>query len=312
MTDYVLGIDLGGTKIDIGLIAPDNTIVARQRIPTQGDQGSAAVVERIAAVVDSFMPQLPAGSRISATGICAPGPLDHVEGRLLTLINIPGLSNAPLRDLLQNRLGIPARLEHDAKAAALADFHYGAGRDARSMTYTVLGTGVGSAIIINGELYYGEGNASGELGHITIDRDGEMENSGVRGAVQRYASGPNLARRYAEAMVTHTTPEGEPITGGYVAKRAQEGDPVAVTLVKEAGEALGIAIASMAMILDIELNVVGGGVAALGDLLLEPARQMMRRYCFAALAQRVRIEQTALDDRGALLGCAWLARNVEV
>lgn len=311
MSDTVIGIDLGGTKIDIGIIASDNTILARQRIPTQGEQGSVAVVERIATVIESFAPQLPAGSRPRAVGICAPGPLDHVEGRLLTLINIPGMSNTPLRDLLQERLGIPARLEHDAKAAALADFHYGAGRGARSMTYTVLGTGVGAAIILNGDLYYGEGNASGEIGHITIDRDGEMENSGVRGAVQRYASGPNLARRYMEAMVTQVTPDGDPITGGYVAKRALEGDPVAVRLVAEAGEALGIAIASMAMILDIELNVVGGGVAALGDLLLEPARHAMRRYCFAALAARLRLEQTALGDTGALLGCAWLARNAQ-
>ncbi|MDX2137997.1 MAG: ROK family protein, partial [Chloroflexota bacterium] len=275
-----------------------------------GEQGSVAVVERIAAVIESFASQLPAGSRPRAVGICAPGPLDHVEGRLLTLINIPGMSNTPLRALLQDRLGIPARLEHDAKAAALADFHYGAGRGARSMTYTVLGTGVGAAIILNGDLYYGEGNASGEMGHITIDRDGEMENSGVRGAVQRYTSGPNLARRYSEALLTTAAPDGEPITGEYVATRALEGDPVAVRLIQEAGEALGIAVASMAMILDIETNVIGGGVARLGDLLLAPARQAMQRYCFSALGARVKIVATALGDAGPLLGCAYMARTL--
>ncbi|MDX2139223.1 MAG: ROK family protein [Chloroflexota bacterium] len=311
MTDYVIGVDLGGTKIDIGVIAPDNQIVARARIPTHNEQGGTAVVERIGRVIDEFRRDLPTNARLQALGICTPGPVDHSEGKLLTLVNLPGLSHAPLRQMLADRLGIPVRLEHDAKAAALGDFHYGAGRGARSMTYIVIGTGVGAAIIIDGQLYYGEGNAAGEVGHITIDRDGEMENSGVRGAVQRYASGPNLARRYMEAMVTQVTPDGDPITGGYVAKRALEGDPVAVRLVAEAGEALGIAIASMAMILDIELNVVGGGVAALGDLLLEPARHAMRRYCFAALAARLRLEQTALGDTGALLGCAWLARNAQ-
>jgi glucokinase len=137
-----------------------------------------------------------------------------------------------------------------------------------------------------------------------------MENSGVRGAVQRYTSGPNLAHRYAQAMLTTTTPDGEPITGEYVALRAREGDPVAVRLIAEAGEALGIAIGSMAMILDIELNVIGGGVSALGDLLIAPARAAMRRYTFAALGERVQIVASTMGDRGALLGCAYMARTL--
>jgi glucokinase len=307
---FVLGVDLGGTKIDIGLIAPDNSILARTRIPTHHEQGGAVVVERIAKIAEDFARELPAGERTAALGICTPGPVDHVEGRLLTLVNLPGLSQTPLRAMLSERLGIPVRLEHDAKAAALGEFHYGAGADARSMTYTVVGTGVGAAIILDGTLYYGEGNAAGEVGHITIDRDGEMENSGVRGAVQRYTSGPNLAHRYAQAMLTKTTPDGEPITGEYVALRAREGDPVAVRLIAEAGEALGIAIGSMAMILDIELNVIGGGVSALGDLLIAPARAAMRRYTFAALGERVQIVASTLGDRGALLGCAYMARTL--
>jgi glucokinase len=303
-------VDLGGTKIDIGVIAPDNQIVARARIPTHNEQGGAAVVERIARVIDEFRRDLPAGARLQALGICTPGPVDHIEGKLLTLVNLPGLSHAPLRQLLADRLGIPVRLEHDAKAAALGDFHYGAGRGARSMTYIVIGTGVGAAIILDGQLYYGEGNAAGEVGHITIDRDGEMENSGVRGAVQRYTSGPNLARRYSEAMLTTTAPDGEPITGEYVATRALEGDPVALRLIQEAGEALGIAVASMAMILDIETNVIGGGVARLGDVLLTPARLAMLRYSFSALGARVKIVATALGDAGPLLGCAYMARTL--
>jgi glucokinase len=307
---HVLAIDLGGTKIDIGLIASDNQIIARSRIPTQQEQGAAAVVERIAQVTESLTRDLPRAAKPAALGICTPGPVDHISGSLRTLVNLPALSGTPLRAMLADRLGIPVRLEHDAKAAALGDFHYGAGMDARSMTYTVVGTGVGAAIIIDGQLYYGEGNAAGEIGHITIDRYGAMENSGVRGAVQRYTSGPNLAHRYAEAMLTPNTPEGDPITGQYVADHARAGDPVAQRLIAEAGEALGIAIASMAMILDIELNVIGGGVAQLGDLLLEPARVAMRRYSFAALGERVRIVPSALGDAGALLGCAFMARTL--
>ncbi len=307
---WVVGIDLGGTKIDMGLIAPDNGVIARHRMPTQNEQGPQAMVERIAQVMADFASHLPAGKTIEALGICTPGPVDHISGSLLTLVNLPGLSHSPLRQMLADRLGIPVKLDHDAKVAALGDFHYGAGRGARSMTYTVLGTGVGAAIILNGQLYYGDGNAAGEVGHITIDRYGEMENSGVRGAVQRYTSGPNLARQYREVVGSAVMADGTPITGEVVAQRALSGDPVAVRLIAEAGEALGIAVASMAMILDIELNVIGGGLARLGDLLLEPARQSMRRYCFQALGERVKIVASALPDTGPLLGCAYMAREL--
>lgn len=313
MDEWVVGVDLGGTKIDIGLIAPDNSIVARQRIGTESEKGADSVVERIAEVVESrtFKVQVPSGEKIAALGICTPGPVDHVNGELLTLVNLPGLSNTPLRALLAERLGIPVRLEHDAKAAALGDFHYGAGKkdSAHSMIYITIGTGVGAAIILDGHLYYGDGNASGEIGHITIDRYGEQCHCGTRGCVETYMSGPWMAKRYERALTQAGKVSKEPITGELVAQLAERGDITARYIVTEAGEALGIAIASMAMIFDVELNVIGGSVAKLGDLLLEPARRTMPEYCFRALGERIRIVPTALGNNGPLLGCAWLARN---
>lgn len=307
---WVVGVDLGGTKIDIGLVAPDNTVPARRRIATDSEHGAASVVERIAAVVESF--ELPAGEKIAALGICTPGPVDHVNGELLTLVNLPGLSNTPLRALLSERLNMPVRLEHDAKAAALGDFHYGAGKHFNSMTYTTIGTGVGAAIILNGQLYYGDGNASGEVGHITIDRYGEVCQCGTRGCVETYMSGPWLAKRYERGVSIAGAAPDEPITGELVAHLAENGDPLALNIITEAGEALGIAVASMAMLFDIELNVIGGSVAKLGDLLIAPARRTMPDYCFRALGERVKIVPTALGGSGPLLGCAWLARQAAV
>jgi glucokinase len=309
MTDYVVGIDLGGTKIDLGLVDPENTIVRRKRIPTYSERGAESVVERIADVVAEFGRELPIGGQIAALGICTPGPVDHVSGTLLTLVNLPGLSNTPLRAMLAERLKLPVRLEHDAKAAALGDFHYGAGRDAQSMAYTTIGTGVGAALIIDGQLYYGDRNASGEVGHITIDRYGEMCSCGTRGCVETYMSGPWLARRYQRVLAGRGAPADTSVTGERVAELAQSGDPLARQIVTEAGEALGIALASMAMIVNIDLNVIGGSVAKLGDLLLEPARRTMPQYCFRALGAGVRIVSSALEDRGPILGCAWMARD---
>lgn len=307
MMDYVVGVDLGGTKIDIGLVDADNRIVARRRVPTHSEEGGVAVVERIAGVVEDMARET--GGKVTALGICTPGPVDHINGMPLYLVNLPGLSNTPLRAMLAERLKLPVKLDHDAKAAALGDFHYGAGVGARSMSYITIGTGVGAALILNGELYYGDRNVSGEIGHITIDRHGEVCSCGTRGCVETYMSGPWLTRRYQWALERRGVPSDGAVTGERVAELAQSGDPVARQIVSEAGEALGIAVASLTMLVNIDLNVIGGSVAKLGDLLLEPARRTMPEFCFRSLGAGVQILPSALDDRAPILGCAWLARE---
>ena len=123
---WVIGIDLGGTKTAIGLVSPENRIVGQRRISTHEEQGPASIVERIAHEISEL--EREHGHKAQAVGICCPGPVDHVTGSLLTLVNLPGLSNTPLRQRLTERLGVPVKLDHDAKAAALGEFYYGAGR----------------------------------------------------------------------------------------------------------------------------------------------------------------------------------------
>lgn len=307
MSEWVVGVDLGGTKIDLGLVDAENKIVARRRIPTENEKGPADVVERIAQIVSEFEREVP--ERIAAMGICTPGPVDHISGTLLTLVNVPGLSNTPLRQMLADRLKIPVRLEHDAKAAALGDFHYGAGRGSRSMIYIVIGTGVGAAIIIDGQLYYGDRNSSGESGHMTVNPNGELCTCGTRGCLETYTSGPWLARRFETALVDAGRTVYQTITGELVAQLAGQGDEIALKIVREAGEALGIAVASMAMVLNIDLNVVGGSVVKIGDPLFEAARKTVPNFCFKAVGEGVRVVPTALGDDGPILGCAWMARE---
>jgi glucokinase len=310
--DWVIGIDLGGTKVAFGLISPDNRIVARCRIPTDADDGPQAVVERIAQQKAALEQELPAGKKVQAVGICCPGPLDHVTGTLLTLVNVPGLSNTPLRQLLADRLQLPVRLDHDAKVAALGEFYYGAGRGRDHMVYVVIGTGVGAAIIINRQLYYGESNSSGEVGHMTVDRNGELCACGSRGCLETYTSGPWLARRYRQALKRdgRTGDEhAESFSGATVTQLAAQGDPVALSVMQSAGEALGIAVASMAMMMNVELYAIGGSVAKASDLFLETARQTVPRYSFRAVSARVRIEASELGDDGPLLGAGWIARE---
>ncbi len=301
---WVIGIDLGGSKIAFGLVNPANKIQRRARIDTRADEGADRVIERIAAQIDWLKQGLPAAENIASVGICTPGPVDHASGDLHTLVNLPGISNTPFRRMLQARLGLPVKLDHDAKAAALGEFYYGAGRDRDSMIYVVIGTGVGGGIIYEGRLLYGESNSAGEVGHMTVNPAGHRCLCGSRGCLETYASGPWLARHYATAS------GNEPVSGVEVTQRAIAGDSMAIRILNEAGHALGIAVASMTMMMNIEQFVIGGSVAGAGELLLGAARKSLRQYAFKAVSAKVKITASELGEDAPLLGCAWMAREL--
>jgi glucokinase len=323
---YVIAIDLGGTKIDLGLIAPDNTIVARQRIVADTHEGAERVVTRVIEQIDVLKKDLPSGQSVSAVGICAPGPLDFESGTLKDPPNIPGLHHAPLAAMLSKKLGVPVKLEHDAKAAALGEYHYGAGRGhgnekPRHMVYIVAGTGVGGAMIDDGKLIRGVQNSAGEIGHISLDRHGMVCNCGSRGCAQTYLAGPYLVERFLQkAESRKQRAEGKnhklsvlgslpsALTGEDIAHFAKQGDEIAQQVLHEAGEALGLLVATLAVTLDVELYVLGGSIAKLGDTLLNPAREIAPKYMLSSLASRVRIELAHLQGDEALLGCAYLVR----
>lgn len=302
--EWVIGIDLGGSKVELGLVDPQGRIAARRRIATLPQQGPASLVMRVGAAVDELRPSVPPGAQLAGVGICSPGPVDHVTGSLIDPPNLHGLHHMPLAKLLSERLDLPVVVEHDAKAAALGDFHFGAGRGGRDMVFVVVGTGVGAAFIIDGQLYRGRHNAAGEIGHTTLDRNGELCSCGNRGCVETYLSGPWLARRYAAGVDAAT------VSGEQLATLAAAGDPLARQVFADAGAALGVAVATMAMMIDVDLYVIGGSVAKAGDLLLAPARAAAPRHSFASVGARIRIETTALHDDGPILGCAWLAQGV--
>lgn len=305
MQPWVIGVDLGGTKIELGLVDSADHIVARRRIVTDAQLGAQSVVERIAACVDDLATHVPTGQRIAALGICTPGPVDHVNGVILDPPNIQGLHNAPLSALLSTRLSMPVQLEHDAKAAALGEFYFGAGRDETSMVYLIIGTGVGAALIIDGQIYRGLHNFAGEIGHTVLDRHGPVCSCGHRGCVETFMSGPWLARHYAAASQNQKS-----VSGADVATLAMQGDPLAIQVLAQAGAALGTTIATLAMLVNIDLYVIGGSVAQCGALLLAPARQAVPQHAFASVAAHVRIVASALATDAPILGCAWLARQI--
>jgi glucokinase len=303
---WVIGVDLGGTKTAFGLINPENRIVARRTVPTDKADSPQNVVERIAGLVDELRREAPA--EVVALGICTPGLID--AGVVINPVNLPKLANAPLRRMLSERLKLPVELEHDGRAAALGEFHYGAGRDVQSMVHLVLGTGVGGAIFINGKLYRGENNAAGEIGHVTVNPEGDVCQCGSRGCLETYASGPWIARRFQQQIEAEKHQVDEEITGALVARLAAENHPTAKAVMDEAGRALGIAIANLGVLLNIDFYVIGGSVAKAGDVLLQPAMRAVSRYTFKEAGSGIRVVISTLGDDGPILGCGWLARQV--
>ncbi|MGY1835496.1 ROK family glucokinase [Blastococcus sp. SYSU DS0510] len=311
-----LGIDIGGTKVAGGLVAPDGAIVATARRATPGasvgdtEDAIAAVVEELA---DGH-----AGA-IVGVGVGAAGWFDRTGD---TVLFSPHLAwrNSTLRKDLAARLQRPLWVGNDADAAAWAEYRYGAARGADLALMITLGTGIGGGIVLDGRLRRGSHGVAGEWGHMRVVPDGRLCACGNRGCWEQYASGTALGQTARE--VARTSPaaaavllervDGEPdrLTGEHVARAAYDGDPLALELVTEVGHWLGQGIADLAAVLDPEVVVIGGGVSVLGEMVLRPARERLER----ALPGRgfrpgPRVVAAALGAQAGIVGAADLVRK---
>lgn len=303
-SDWVIGVDLGASKVACALVSPDDKIVARKRIETRVAEGATIVADRICESVRELIAQTPTGVRVERVGVCSPGPLDHVSGTIYDPPNLTGWRNVPFAAMLSERLSLQVQLEHDAKASALAEFHLGAGRGSQNMALIIIGTGIGAAIILDGQLYRGSTNSAGEIGHITVDLNGPICTCGSNGCVECYAGGPAIMRAYSYA--TRKTVD----SAATVARAASEGDPIALRVFQEAGRALGAGIATLAMLMDVDTFVLFGSVVKAGELLLEPARIAVPKYSHHSVSQRVRVTPGELADDAGVLGAALVAKRI--
>jgi glucokinase len=271
-----IGADLGGTKMAIGVVDEDRNILHRSSSPTHGLE--------LDALLDELANQLRAGIEacpgVEAIGLGVPSTIDRERAVAISSVNLP-IVNVPVRDLIAERLGLPAFLDNDANVAMLAEHRFGAARGATNALMLTIGTGIGGGIIINGELYRGTTGAAGELGHVVIDQAGPpcQGNCPNRGCVEALASGTALGREGRLAAQTHpgsvlgrALVAGEEIDGKRVTDAALEGDGIAGEVLATIGRRLGVALSSLANIFEPGVIVIGGGVAAAGELLLEPAR----------------------------------------
>jgi glucokinase len=302
----LLGIDIGGTKIAAGLVdAATGKVLLSQRIPTRAYEGGEAVLERAIEMARTLMGEgvvknipLPA-----AIGVGAGGQIEPSTGVVLTATDIlPGWAGTPLLMVIEEAFGLPVAVDNDVNALGAGESRFGAGQDCSNVIFLALGTGVGGAIIANGQLYHGSRGAGGELGHLILHPDGPACGSdGERGTLEYYTSGAALVRYYGEAG-------GDVALDGVAVGAEAREDPEgpAAHAVRRVGESLGLGIASLANLFDPDKFIIGGGMADLGDLLLAPARAVLAERALP-LVRYTPVVRAALGSDASIVGAATLA-----
>jgi glucokinase len=308
---HAIGIDIGGTKIAGALVSDEGEIVTEERRPTPAGDATA-IVET---VVDMIQ-RLSVGTEVVAAGVAAAGFIDAAQSTVYYAPNITW-RNEPLRQRLIERLDLDITIDNDANAAGWAEFRYGAGRFYSDMTMLTIGTGVGGAIVTEDRLFRGGFGAGAEIGHLRVVPDGLPCGCGARGCIEQYGSGRALLRManaiadvggiglgLADARRTSGT-----LTGDQVGELIVGGDPGAVQALRELGGWLGAACASLAAVLDPQVFVFGGGVAAAGDLLLDPVREAFASHLPArGFHPEPKFAIAELVNDAGVVGAADLAR----
>jgi glucokinase len=288
----VIGVDLGGTKILAGIVDRDGHVEHRREHPTP-----VASEEELLAGLDQAVEEL-IDDRIAAIGFGLPSPIDQRTGRAQQAVNIPLDASVDFRTRMSERFNLPVGIENDANSAAYAEFHFGAARDANTMVMLTLGTGCGGGAVIDGKLFRGWA----EFGHMVIVYDG-IPCQGTctgRGHLEPYVTGVAATKLAQEVF-------GPAVDAHRLVRLADEGEPQAIEILDGIGRHLGAGIGSLVNIFNPDLVVIGGGFAAAGDFILDPAREIVAREGLAGAGKRVRIVRAELGTAAGLIGAALVA-----
>jgi len=300
--DVFICLDIGGTNIRAALY-PHNKLkpIKHIRIPTQGNGQS--VEGRILALIEEIWPKK---ETVKAIGLAAPGYIDAKTGMVISAVNIPGWVMMPLRKIIKRRFQVPVFVGNDARLAALGEWQYGAARGHHDVVYLTISTGVGGGVIINDRLLMGSRGLATELGHITLQPDGEMCTCGQKGHLESYSSGKAIENYVIEQLrngKNSTLSNMEVFSTKDIAKAAKEGDAVSKSAFERAGDYLGIALANYLHIFNPSCIVLGGGVIQTGDLILQPMRESLKKHMLGKVYEiNLTITTAELGDDAGLLG----------
>ena len=310
MKKYVIGVDLGGTKISTAISTIEGNILANVVLPTKAEEGEVAVLGRIVQSIDEVI----VGSstsidEVEAIGIGSPGPLDAKKGIIITTPNLP-FKDYNLVQPLKEKYNIPVYLDNDANAAAIGEYMFGAGKGKDSIVYFTVSTGVGGGAVLDGKVYRGHTSNALEIGHTTVDPNGPRCNCGNLGCLEAISSGTAIARKGKEAVSTNvetSLKKYDTVTSYEVFKEAEAGDEVAKDIIDNALTYLGIGVANAIATFDPEMIIIGGGVSKAGDIVFDTVKKVVNKRCFKSMAESCEIVPAGLGSDAGVVGAVALA-----
>lgn len=312
---YTVGIDIGGTKVLGGVVDETGALIKRARRDTPAE-GGVALTQAIADVALELMKD----SEIESVGVSVAGFISADRKTILATPNIKDWNGVNLDYELTSRIGLPVVIENDANSAAWGEFKFGAGRGKENILMLTVGTGIGGGIVVNSNLHRGSFGIAAEIGHLRIVPNGLLCGCGAYGCFEQYGSGTALLRHAREAIQAHPDRASnilnrgdgsiEGVNGTAITEAARDGDELALSIFETTGDYIGAGIASLAVILDPEAVVIGGGVIDAGDILLNPIRTGMEKYMpFAGKHPHPQVVAAQLGNEAGLVGVADLARS---
>ena len=310
--DKVIGVDLGGTNIRVAVLDADGTMSHTARKKTKSELGHEAVIARIGELINEVAVAAGLGPDVPV-GVASPGPLNPRKGIVHYTPNLPGWRDVPVVAKLESLVDRRVTLANDGNCATLGEMRFGAAQGVHNLVYLALGTGIGGGVVTEGVLIDGKNGLGSEIGHTLVAIDGPRCTCGSIGCLESFTSGWAIQ---AEAMKVATTADGDrlvelagegQIHAGIVAKAAEEGHEASIAILDRAGRALGAAIGSFINMFDPEMIVIGGGVAALGDHLLAPARKAIPQYSFVDMRTGVPVVYSKLGGDTGIYGAGALA-----
>lgn len=310
MKKYVIGVDLGGTKISTAISTIEGNILANVVLPTKAEEGEVAVLGRIVQSIDEVI----VGSstsidEVEAIGIGSPGPLDAKKGIIITTPNLP-FKDYNLVQPLKEKYNIPVYLDNDANAAAIGEYMFGAGKGKESIVYFTVSTGVGGGAVLDGKVYRGHTSNALEIGHTTVNPNGPRCNCGNLGCLEAMSSGTAIAKKGKEAVSTNvetSLKKYDTITSYEVFKEAEAGDEVAKDIIDNALTYLGIGVANAIATFDPEMIIIGGGVSKAGDIVFDTVKKVVNKRCFKSMAESCEIVPAGLGSDAGVVGAVALA-----
>ena len=305
---YVIGVDLGGTKIYTALVDLEGNIIKEKTVETLAHEGEQAVVGRIVDTINYVIDGTDK-NLIKSIGIGSPGPLDVKNGIIIENSNLP-FKNFEIVKTIKETFDLPTHLDNDANVATLGEFMFGAGKGTENMVFITASTGIGGGAVLNGKLFRGSTGNALEVGHMTVATEGPRCGCGNLGCAEALGSGTAIGKRAKEAVLSNAVTSlknYENVTAKEVFKEAANGDRVAKNILNTSLTYLGIAVANTITNFDPEKVVVGGGVVNGGDIVIETIRNVVEERCMAAFVENCTIEKAILGGKAGVLGAAALA-----